>query len=814
MTSIFLRDAGRGLRSWGRTPGSALLVVLALGLSGGALIALVTLVNSVFWREVPVAHPEHLVGISGTDGRVSASETIGIPASLFASLDGAEQVFHGFAGFVDVGAVAVIDDTSQRLAIEGVTARYFDTLGVRAARGALVGPLDDERASPVATISFRCWKSRFGSDPTVIGKTFRLRGEIMTVIGIAPPDFTGLEIGVPADVWVPASLVPRLLQQPPSLIFFDALVGRLRSGVDLAQARREMASLWPPARGAAADVVGAALPQERDDTLSLQPRVESAVRGFSPYRDFYRRPLTSLMLSSLVTVLLACVNLSGLLLARWSAREGDLAVQSALGASTRRLVSQIFAESLALSFVAVTLSAPIALGSARSLTRLLWDQTDGSPLDLSVDYRVLGVMVALVGLVACCVSLLPASRIWSGTLTLNRGTRGTASRSVTRWGQWLAAAQIALSVPLLVTAWLVAVNLHHLEGVRTEFRADDVVVATLEHQGDAAPAGDPVSRLIETSAALRAAPGITAAALCWGEPVSGIRRQSITAGDERREATPFVQAVSPGYLDTLSIPLVAGRDFTWTDDSRHGGVALVSVGLARTIFPDANPIGRHVHVGDQIVEVIGVIADARIANPHETNQPVLFTALLQQPRRLLELATPVVLLKSPLSLPAVQALAHRTLVGVGRDDIATVHALQHTLEAELLRERLMRMGAFYFAGVTTLLVFIGLQAVLNVGIARRIPEIALRIALGASTGDVRRLVIRDAGLMAAAGLTVGVPLAIIASRLIASTMTFDAHVGFAVGVAIATTVVVAVLALVIPVRLATRVTPTDALGGQ
>jgi predicted permease len=788
-------------------------MVLALGMSGGALIALVTLVNSVFWREVSVSHPEQLVGISGTDGRVPERQTVGIPSSLFASLDG-EQVFHGFAGFVDFDSVAVINNTRQRLASVGVTARYFETLGVRPARGAFVGPLDEERASPVATISFRCWTRCFGSDPDVVGKTLRLQGELVTVIGIAPPDFTGLEIGVPSDVWVPASLVPRLLNQSPGQIFFDALVGRLRPGVGLQQARRELESLWPPARHVAADVVGASLPQERDTMLSLQPHVESAARGFSPYRDYYRRPLTLLMLSCLVTVLLACVNLSGLLLARWSTREGDLAVQSALGASTWRLVSQVFAESLALSLVAVLLSVPIALGAARSLTRLLWNQTDGLPLDLSVDVRVLGVMAALVGFVACCVSLLPASRLWSGTLTLTRGTRGTASRSVTRWGQWLAAAQIALSIPLLVTAWLVAANLHRLEGVSTGFRADDVVVATLTDQGGVAPARDPASRLIETSSALRTAPGITAAALSWREPVSGIRRRPITVDDGPRDATPFVQVVSPGYLDTLSIPLVAGRDFAWTDDSRHTGVALVSVGLAQAIFPDANPLGRHVHVGDQLLEVIGVIADARIANPREANQPVLFAALLQQPRRLLELATPVVLLKSPLPLPAVQALAHRTLVGLGRDDVFDVHSLQRTLEAELLRDRLMQMGAFYFAGVTTLLVFIGLQAVLNVGIARRIPEIGLRVALGASTGDIRRLVIRDAGLMAAAGLTVGIPLAIMASRLIASTITFDAHVPFAVGVATATTIVIAVLALVIPLRLATRVAPAAALGGQ
>ena len=278
----------------------------------------------------------------------------------------------------------------------------------------------------------------------VIGQTFRLQGELVTVIGVAPRAFTGLEVGVPADAWVPASLVPRLLNEPPGLSFFSALVGRLRPGGTLQGARSQLETLWPPARQAAAALPR--LPEARNDMLALQPRIESAARGFSAlYGVFYRRTLVLLILFSAITLVLSCANLSGLLLARWSTREVDLAVQAALGASNGRLVSQVVGESLALSMVAVVLSAPLALWSAKGLTLLLWNQPDvSSPLDLSPDYRVLGVMVGLAGLVAVCVSLLPASRIWSAKLTLMRGTRGLPGRSVTRWGRWLVSAQVAL----------------------------------------------------------------------------------------------------------------------------------------------------------------------------------------------------------------------------------------------------------------------------------------------------------------------------------------------------------------------------------
>src|SRR6185437_5821909 len=218
-------------------------------------------------------------------------------------------------------------------------------------------------------------------------------------------------------------------------------------------------------------------------------------------------------------------------------RETDLAIRTALGASSGRLVSQVVGESLALSMIAVLLSAPLALWSAKGLLLLLWNQPDvSSPLDLTPDYRVLGVVVLLAGLVALSVSLLPAARIWFAKLTLTGATRGLPGRSVTRSGRRLAAAQVALSVPLLVTAWIVALNLHRLEGVSTGFRPDGVVVASLASQSAMAPAADPVAYLTRLVSALDANPGIERAALSWAEPMSfGAhgRRGTITGNDAR-----------------------------------------------------------------------------------------------------------------------------------------------------------------------------------------------------------------------------------------------------------------------------------------
>jgi predicted permease len=643
----------------------------------------------------------------------------------------------------------------------------------------------------------------------------------MTVIGVAPRGFTGLEVGAPADVWVPASLGPRLLNWPVNLVFFDALVGRLRPGVTLEHARPALEALWPQARQTSAETSAAAWPSLRDEILTLEPRIESAARGFSPYGLFYRRTLVLLIWSCAITIVLACANLSGLLLARWSTREGDLAVQAALGASRGRLVSQVIGESLALSMSAAILSAPLALWSARSVTLMVWDQPDVSPLNLSPDYRVLGVMVVLVGVVALCVSLLPASRIWSSNLTPGRGTRGSPGRSVTRWGHRLAAAQVALSVPLFVAAWLVAANLSRLEGVNTGFEPNGVLTVSLTRQGGAASVADPGAYFISLASTLRALPGISSVALSSSEPVSqigGPRRRPVTGDDGSDGVGAFVEQVSPGYFETLSIPLAAGRDFAWTDDRGQRGVAIVSRGLAAALFADASPLGRHVRLGDQndrVLEVIGVVADAQLAEPHQTNQLFLFTPLLQQSRPFLQQASPVALLKSALPPRDVEPAARRAIETFGRHDVLNVRPLQQALNTPLLRERVMRLGASYFAGLTTLLVFVGLFAMLNLGVTRRIPEIGLRIALGASTHDIRMMVIREALVTAAAGLVVGVPCALVSGRLAVSSLTLvGSHDALALGAAIALILAVTVLSVLMPLRRASHVTPVEVLASQ
>jgi predicted permease len=810
----FFRDTVRSLRGWRRTPGSALLVILALGLSGGALLALVTLFNALLWRELPVPRPGELVGVTGTDGRRPIWVPFRLPPGLFASLDQAEQVFQEFAGFHSFDSVGVISNSSQRLAVQGVSGRYFDTLGVRPERGRLIDPGDIDAVSAVATISFRSWQTRFGADPNVIGQTFRLHGEVVTIIGIAPRAFTGVEVGMPADAWVPMSFAPRLLSESPDLIWFNAFVGRLRPGVTLDQARLQLEALWPQARQTAAE--SATLPGLRDYTLELEPRIESAARGFSQWGLFYRRTLVLLLLACAVTIVISCANLSGLLLARWSTREVDVAVQAALGASRARLVSQVVGESLTLSMVAAILSTPLALWSARGLVLLVWDHPEAVPLDLGLDVRVLGVMAVLVCAVALSVSVLPASRVWSSNLALVRGSRGAPGRAVTRWGRWLTAAQVALSVPLFVTAWIVAANLHRLERADTGFRAHGVTTVGLTSQGGVAPVADPAAYFTNLARTLSGVPGISSAALGaepgrFGSPLL----RPVTGDDGLRRVNAFFLQVSPGYFETLSVPLVAGRDFAWTDNSSQRPVAIVSQGLSGELLAGSHPIGQRVRLGDQtdrVFDVIGVVADVRLAEPHHANQRFLFTALPQQSPRYLQALLPGVLLKSPLPPRELQPLVRRAIASLGRHDVLSTRPLEQAMAVPLLKERVMRLGALYFAGLTTLLVFVGLYAVLNLGVTRRIPEIGLRLALGASTQNIRVLVIREALFTAAAGLAIGVPTAFAASRLVVSSLGLTGSGELlAFGAAVALILVVTVLSVLAPLRRASRVTPVEAL---
>lgn len=804
-------------RSWRRTPGSALLIVLAFGLSGGALLTLVSLLNALFWRELPVAEPGALVGIFGTDQRRPDWINVGLPASLFTAIAEGQQVFDVVAGEDRASLTVVVGGSSQRLSIEGVTADYFDTLGLSPALGRHIQPVDVEDAAAVVVISSGLWQRQFGADPGVLGQTMRMRGEAVTVVGVASAAFTGLEAGWPTDAWMPVSIFPRVFEFPASAQWFDVLVGRLRPGVTLEEAQPQLESLWERARQAA---VAEATPAGQTELLALEPRIRSAARGFSQYGAYYRRALMWLVIASLITIILACANLSGLLLARWSAREAELDVRAALGASNGRLVRQVVGEALALSSIAVVLSAPFALWSAKSLTLLLWDQPAVLPLELSPDLRVFGVMILLAAIVALSVSLLPAIRIWCSRPGLMRATRGLPGGGATRWGRRLAAAQVALSVPLLVTAWVVAANLHRLASATTGFEPDTVVAAGLGSQSGTHRTGDLATYFRQVTSTLRAVPGITSVALSDTSPIAGIgvsRRRPITS-DDGVLAQPFVVAASPGYFDTLGVNTLAGRDFTWTDDSASGDVAVISAGLAQAVFGSDDPIGRRLRIDDgtdRAFEVVGVVADANLAEPHQMNQVFLFTSFMQLPQRLLEQGSLAVLLQSPLSPGAIEPVARRAVAALGQDDIIEARSLQRSLEATLLSERVMRLGAFYFAGLTTLLVFVGLFAVLNLGVVRRIPEIGLRLALGATTGDIRMTVIREAIVAAAAGLVVGLPLAFACGRLVASSLTLAGpHEAMAFGGAIALILVICTLSVLIPLRRASRVTPLEALANR
>jgi len=373
---------------------------------------------------------------------------------------------------------------------------------------------------------------------------------------------------------------------------------------------------------------------------------------------------------------------------------------------------------------------------------------------------------------------------------------------------------------LFVTAWIVAAHLYRLEGASTGFRADGVTTIRLTKQAGVAPIADPVGYLTNLASTLGGVPGISSAALSSSEPgtFGSPLLRPVTGDDGVRGVKAFFLQVSPGYFETLSVPLVAGRDFAWTDHSTQRHVAIVSQGLARELFAGAPPIGRRVRLADQtdrVLEVVGVVADARLAEPQHSNQLFLFAALQQQSRRFLELLSPGVLLKSSLPLRDLQPLARRAIGRLGRDEVVSARPLQQAMEVPLLRERVTRLGALYFAGLTTLLVFVGLYAVLNLGVTRRIPEIGLRMALGASTHDIRVMVLRDALVIAAAGLVVGVPGAFVAGRFVGRSFTLaGSHDAFAFAAAIALILVVTVLSVLMPLRRASRITPVEALGSQ
>jgi predicted permease len=802
-------DVRYALRMMRRSPGFTAVAVLSLSLGIGANTAIFSLINTLMLRMLPVREPEQLVELLNRypgEPRVNAFS--------WQSYQHYRDHNHVFSDLIGTSGSSRLNVRSEgfepeTLTGEYVVANFFPVLGVKPAIGRLIGPEDDPvgAGSAVAVVSWSYWKNRFDLDPAILGKQIIVENVPVTIIGVTPRAFLGLEVGSKTDVWLPLT---------PSGRTTLKLMGRLKPGVSIEQAHAEMAVLYQftieeRARGSKDPLI-----------RQLKIEVEPAGAGFSRLRDQFARPLLLLMAVVGLLLLSACINVASMLLARGAARQREMALRVSLGAGRFRLVRQMLTESLLLSGAGSLLGVYLAYFGAEALVQIMMSgrRIIGMPqrieIQVQLDMHVLLFTAGVALLTGVLFGLAPAWNAFASAPASSLREIGRASETRSRrvFGKSLVVAQVAFSVVLLSAAGLFVRHLSSLRHLDLGFRRDHVLLVTLD------PARSESSRerlsgpYQELLGRLEAIPGVRSATISGVTPISGAgaaRFATVEGHQEKPEDRRYIALnwVAPKYFETLGTPLIAGRDFNFEDQGRPR-VAIVNLAMARHYFADGNPIGRHVTLDgdDRPYEIVGMVGDAKYYEIREATPRTIYFNMFQDGRVFSQfvLGTHI----DPAAVvPGVRHALRDVLKTV---PLVRVTTLADQVDASIVTERLIATLSGLFGALGSVLTAIGIYGLLAYTVARRINEIGIRMVLGATRNDVIRMVLGDALGMVCVGLAIGAPITYWGKSFAASLIQ-DLPVKSAAPIAFgaATMTAVALLAAYVPARRAAGVDPMEAL---
>ncbi|HJQ68250.1 MAG TPA: ABC transporter permease [Blastocatellia bacterium] len=826
MIEALWQDLRYGFRLLLKTPGFTLVAVLTLALGIGANVAIFQLIDAVRLRTLPVRAPEELAEVRMADmkgARGGFARSPSVNNLIWEQVRERQQAFSGvFAWGTDTVNLAPGGEVRPARMLY-VSGDFFNTLGLQPALGRLITATDDQRgcAEPGLVISHEFWRREYGGDPNVIGRKLTLGDRSLEIIGVTPPSFFSMEVGRSFDLALPICAVA-LVRGNNNLLsgtmWWLTVTGRLKPGLSLEQANAEMQAISP-------GLFEAALPANYPppsvkDYLSSRLTAVPAGSGTSQLREKYEQALWLLLAIAGLVLLIACANLANLLLARASAREREIAVRHALGASRGRLVRQLLTESLLLAVVGAGVGAVLAQELSRLLVTFISTSADPVFLDLDPDWRLLGFAAGLSVLTCLLFGLAPAiraTRTEAGAVMKSSGRGMTASRERFSLRRALVVAQVALSLVLVAGALLFSRSLGKLLTVETGFRQEGVLMAEVNFRRLNLPSERYPAFKDELLERMRAIPGVESAALAHEIPLRDWGGASvwIDGTDERQAQDTSLSRVGPDYFKTLEIPLLAGRDFDARDNLDTPLVAIVNETFARKFLNGANPVGRRFWVpatpGDPetVYEIVGLVRDTKYEDLREESVPIAYYAAAQNSG-----AGPGgrVLIRSRLPQPEMVAAVKRVLDEVNPAITVSFQGFKSMIESTVLRERLMATLSGFFGLLALLLACIGLYGILSYGVASRRNEIGIRMALGASTRDVLWLILREALLLVIVGVAVGLPL-IFALTRVASALLFGLTPTDPVSLLSAAMLmlVVAMMASYLPSRRATRVDPMAAL---
>jgi predicted permease len=837
-------DLRFGSRMLLKKPGFTFVAILTLALGIGANTAIFSLVNEVLLKMLPVRHPEQLVLLDwrtggqfifgSMSGSITRDPETGLRVGSSFSYPAFEQFRSRTQTLSDVFAFAPLgqlnvnaDGQAETASGQLVSGGFYTGLGVQPAAGRVITPDDDQdSANPVAVLSYHYWRSRFGLDPDVVGKTISVNGVPFNIIGVTPAQFYGgLEVGSSPDLSLPMTTQARLNPVAPgrseakeSWNWWVQVMGRLKQGASAEVVHAELEGIFqqsalegwealPPARR----------PPDYGPRGLPELRVNSGGQGLAYLREGYERPLRLMLVVVGLVLLIACANIANLLLTRAAARRQEIAVRLALGASRFRLIRQLLTESVLLAVLGAALGWLLAWWAKDLL--LMWHPSGSGQLQahLEMDWRVFGFTAAVALLTGILFGLAPALSATRVELTpvLKENARG-ARGSLSRFGKSLVVAQVAVSLLLLVGAGLFIRTLHNLQSVELGFNPENLLLFKVD-PGPKGYKGEEAGRLYEQMIErFEAVPGVRSAtlseyALLTGSGRIGPAYVEGLAPLSRAENNVYQQRARWNYFEAMQIPLLAGRGLTPQDDGRAPKVAVINQTMARKFFGEESPVGRRFGFkleksGD--IEVVGVVRDAKYQDPRQEPPSV---AYIPYPQESLGQATFAVRTAGDPG-QAVDAV-REAVREVDKDlPVFAVKTQVELADEALGQERLFAWLTGVFGLLALLLASIGLYGVMSYAVAERTHEIGLRMALGASQGHILRKVIGQGTFLTIIGIVIGLAAAVALTRFITSYLfgvsPMDPPTFVAIGALLA---VIALAACYLPARRASKVDPMTAL---
>lgn len=808
------QDLRYAIRTLRKSPGFAAVAVMTLSLGIGANTAIFSLIDALLLRSLPVPNPAQLLQVSMTpDGARQSTLSDSLSYPVVQALAEQRDVFEGVAGFSTFTFDAGPPESVRRTPGAFVSGAFYETMGLRPVAGRLLTRKDDEPNAPlVAVITDGYWERGFARNPGVIGQHLFVNGRPATIVGISPPGFTGAHVGWPADITLPVSAVAQVRPELSSLLgpgnIWLRVLARPRAGLSLAQVEAAVTLRWPQLSSVA--IAPDFTTDRRESIANGRFAFRPGATGWTNLRELFQRPLSVLMTLVGLVMLIACANVAGLLLARATGRQREIAIRLAIGAGRGRLVRQLLTESALLSLS----SAVLGIYLAQFLSRYLVDLLSTGPLQVTLDssttWQILTFTLALAAVTTLLFGLAPA---WQATARRPVDALKAVSANAFR-GRLLptvVTAQVALCLVLLVGAGLFIRTLQNLRTLDTGFEHEGVLLIDLTGQRPRSfykEALDIVSRL----------PGVVSVSVSTNTPLSGAGwSEKVTIDGQVQSREPSFLAVSPQYFDTLQTTILRGRDFSATDEGPLARVAIVNETFARRYFPNQDPLGKHfsatMNRAPVDLEIVGLASDVigndlRAAPPATVYVPHFQVQVMSQNFSTLQVRA------TGSAAPLADAI-RRELQPRMLGSPVEIRSLSAQVDAASVSERLVTSLTSGLGVLALTLAAVGLYGLLAYSVSARTREIGVRVALGANPRSVITLVLSEGIRLVLGGVVIGVAGAAALSRFIEGMLfgltPLDPVTFIGVSGLLA---VVALAASSIPARRATRLDPLVSLRAE